>query len=191
MKLQLTSAALAALALASCAPGEDQAASVAEQAEEIGAGQAPAAAPLATPQDNLAAAEAHLAENGAREGVVTTPTGLQYEVLAEGPADAPSPAPGQYVCVHYRGTLLDGTEFDSSYSRGEAAAFPSDGLIPGWVEALQMMKEGDAWRLTIHPDLAYGPRGIGPIPPNSALVFDMELIKLLDGPVPNGVDCSA
>jgi FKBP-type peptidyl-prolyl cis-trans isomerase len=189
MRVFLATAALAVLA--SCAPGESQSASVAEQAEEIAATEAAAAPALATPADNLAAAEAYLAENGARAGVATTPTGLQYQVLAEGAADAPGPTPGQYVCVHYRGTLLDGTEFDSSYSRGQAAAFPSDGLIPGWVEALSMMQEGDAWRLFIHPDLAYGQRGIGPIPPNSALIFDMELIKLLDGPAPNGVDCSA
>lgn len=189
MRLLLAAAALAALA--SCAPGENQSASVAEQAEEIAATRPPAATPLGSPEENLAAAEAFLAENGQRPGVVTTPSGLQYEVLQEGPAGAPSPTPGQYVCVHYRGALLDGSEFDSSYSRGQAAAFPSDGLIPGWVEALGTMKEGDAWRLFIHPDLAYGARGVGPIPPNSALVFDMQLIKLLDGPVPNNVDCSA
>jgi FKBP-type peptidyl-prolyl cis-trans isomerase len=95
------------------------------------------------------------------------------------------------VCVHYRGTFLDGTEFDSSYSRNEATSFPSDGVIPGWVEALSLMKPGDAWRLAIHPDLAYGSRGIGPIPPNTALLFDVSLIRLLDGPPAPGVDCAA
>ncbi|NIR59000.1 MAG: hypothetical protein GWO02_05500, partial [Gammaproteobacteria bacterium] len=80
---------------------------------------------------------------------------------------------------------------DSSYSRGEAAAFPSNGVIQGWVEALSMMKPGDAWRLAIHPDLAYGPQGRSGIPPNAALLFDVSLIKLLDGPPARGVDCAA
>jgi len=142
-------------------------------------------------ESNLVEALAYLAENGARDGVITTPSGLQYEVIRSGAADGQSPALGQYVCVHYRGEFLDGTEFDSSYSRGQAAAFPSDQLIRGWVEALQMMKPGDAWKLHIHPNIAYGAGGRGDIPPNAALVFDLELIALLEGPVRRGVDCAA
>lgn len=193
MRVLLAAAAVAALA--ACAP-EDQA-SLAEQAEDAAA-EAPASladtrslsAPP-SPADNLAAAEAYLAENGARAGVVTTPTGLQYEVLAAGPAEGVSPALGQWVCVHYRGTFIDGAEFDSSYSRNQAIAFPSNGVISGWVEALSMMKPGDAWRLAIHPNLAYGPMGRPSIPPNSALLFDVELLKLLDGEPPRGTDCAA
>jgi len=142
-------------------------------------------------EGNLIEALAYLAENGARDGVTTTASGLQYEVVRSGPADGQSPALGQFVCVHYRGAFLDGTEFDSSYSRGQAAAFPSDQLISGWVESLQMMKPGDAWKLHIHPDIAYGAEGRSGIPPNAALVFDIELIELLDGPVARGVDCAA
>ncbi len=126
----------------------------------------------------------------ARDGVLSTDTGLLYEVVSQGPADGSNPAPGQFVCVHYHGELPDGSVFDSSVDRGVPAAFPSDRLISGWVEALGQMKPGDSWKLYLHPDLAYGQRGSGgAIGPNQALVFDVELIKLLDGPVPRGQDC--
>jgi FKBP-type peptidyl-prolyl cis-trans isomerase len=186
MRLLATLAAVAAMA--SCSEAQDSGAAAGTAAEA----PAPATGAVSdSPVENLAAAEAYLAQNGAREGVTTTASGLQYEVLASGPADGTSPAPGQYVCVHYRGALLDGTEFDSSYSRNAASAFESDRLIDGWVEALAMMKPGDAWRLTIPPELAYGERGFAnSIPPNAALVFDMELIKLLDGPPPAGTNCA-
>ena len=118
--------------------------------------------------------EAYLAENGKRDGVVTLPSGLQYEVVTEG--DGPIPQSTDRVRVHYEGTLVDGTVFDSSYERGEPVVFPVTGVIPGWVEALQLMKVGSKWKLFIPADLAYGESGQGPIPPNSVLTFDVELL---------------
>jgi FKBP-type peptidyl-prolyl cis-trans isomerase len=109
--------------------------------------------------------------------VVTTASGLQYEVLVNGTGKSPTAT--DKVTVNYVGTLADGTEFDSSYKRGQPAVFPVNRVIPGWTEALQLMKEGDKWRLTIPPQLAYGERGAGKlIPPNSTLVFEVELIKV-------------
>ena len=128
-------------------------------------------------EKNQAAGAAFLAENGTKEGVVTLPSGLQYKVLNEGTGK--SPAKEDTVTVNYRGTLIDGTEFDSSYKRGEPATFPVGGVIPGWTEALQLMKEGAKWQLFIPADLAYGERGAGPvIEPNSTLLFDVELISI-------------
>ncbi|MEZ5540466.1 MAG: FKBP-type peptidyl-prolyl cis-trans isomerase [Pseudomonadota bacterium] len=128
-------------------------------------------------QANLAAAEAFLAENKTKEGVVTLPSGLQYKVLAEGTGTAPQPA--DKVTVNYRGTLIDGTEFDSSYSRNQPATFGVDRVIAGWTEALQLMHPGAKWQLFIPPQLAYGEQGQGSkIPPNSALIFEVELIKV-------------
>ena len=107
--------------------------------------------------------------------VVTTASGLRYEILESG--SGPSPGPTDRVTVHYRGTLDDGTEFDSSYKRGQPAVFPVNRVIAGWTEALQLMQVGDKWRLTIPPGLAYGERGAGgSIPPNSTLTFEVELI---------------
>ena len=126
---------------------------------------------------NLAAAVAFLETNGAREGVVTTDSGLQYEIITEGTGALP--AASDTVEVHYHGTLLDGTVFDSSVDRGETISFPVQGVIPGWVEGLQLMPVGSKWRLFIHPSLAYGERGSGPtIGPNSALIFEVELISI-------------
>ena len=179
----------AAAIVAACAePGAETNAEAESEAAEP---MTRSLAAVETSEDRRAAAEAYLADNGARDGVTTTPSGLQYEVLEAGPADGVSPAPGQWVCVHYRGTFIDGAEFDSSYSRNQAAAFPSNGVIAGWVEALSMMTPGDVWRLAIHPDLAYGPMGRASIPGNSALLFDVELISLLDGPPARGADCAA
>jgi FKBP-type peptidyl-prolyl cis-trans isomerase FkpA len=128
---------------------------------------------------NIKIAEDFLAENGKKEGVKTTASGLQYQVLTEG-AGA-SPKADDEVTVHYKGTLLDGTVFDSSYDRKEPATFTVKQLIPGWVEALQLMKEGGKYKLFINPKLAYGDRGAGEIPPNSALIFEMELLKIKTG----------
>jgi len=127
---------------------------------------------------NEAEGKAFLEKNKARAGVKTTPSGLQYEVLTEG--NGISPAPEDQVEVHYTGTLLDGTKFDSSVDRGVPATFGVTQVIPGWVEALQLMKEGDKWRLFIPSQLAYGPAGTpgGPIGPNQTLLFDVELIKV-------------
>lgn len=127
---------------------------------------------------NAEAGEKFLGENAKREGVLTTPSGLQYEVLLEG--DGPMPEPGDNVVVHYTGKLIDGTVFDSSIDRGEPATFGVTQVIPGWVEALQLMKAGSKWRLYIPSNLAYGPNGAGGvIGPNATLIFDVELIEVL------------
>ncbi len=128
---------------------------------------------------NKAAGDAFLAENGKRAEVKTTPTGLQYEVLTEG--DGPQPEATDQVEVHYTGKLIDGTVFDSSVDRGIPATFGVTQVIPGWVEALQLMKAGAKWRLFIPSNLAYGPNGApgSPIGPNSTLIFDVELLKVI------------
>ncbi len=134
--------------------------------------------------DPLARSEAFLSCTGAADGVITTASGLQYEVLAEGVGDV-SPDPRDFVCVHYRGDLITGAEFDSSYGRGAPAQFPAGGLIRGWVEALGDMTAGERRRLYIHPDLAYGLRGSPPvIGPQEALVFDMTLLEVRQSPGP-------
>ena len=126
---------------------------------------------------NAAAGKAFLEENGKRVEVNVTPSGLQYEVLEEGTGKQPSA--GDNVTVHYTGKLINGTVFDSSVDRGAPATFGVTQVIPGWVEALQMMKEGAKWRLFIPSNLAYGPNGAGNIiGPNSTLIFDVELIKV-------------
>lgn len=127
---------------------------------------------------NAAEGKAFLEKNGSRAEVKTTPSGLQYEVLTEG--TGAQPGPEDQVEVHYTGTLLDGTKFDSSVDRGVPATFGVTQVIPGWVEALQLMKEGAKWRLFIPSELAYGPNGTpgGPIGPNQTLLFDVELLKV-------------
>ncbi|MDE3066604.1 MAG: FKBP-type peptidyl-prolyl cis-trans isomerase [Verrucomicrobiota bacterium] len=126
---------------------------------------------------NLAAADAFLAENKTKPGVVTLPDGLQYKVVKEG--SGPIPTADDTVTVNYRGTLIDGKEFDSSAKHGHPAEFRVGGVIRGWTEALTRMKVGSKWQLFIPPDLAYGPMGRQPvIPPNSALIFDVELLSI-------------
>jgi FKBP-type peptidyl-prolyl cis-trans isomerase len=128
-------------------------------------------------EKNRAAGAAFLAANKNKEGVVTTASGLQYKVLKKG--DGPKPQNNDKVTVHYRGTLLDGTEFDSSYKRGKPATFQVNGVIRGWTEALQLMNVGSKYQLFIPSDLAYGTRGAGrKIGPNSALIFDVELLGI-------------
>ncbi len=125
---------------------------------------------------NQQEAQAFLAKNAQVQGVVTTPSGLQYKVLKQG--NGPSPTPTDNVSCHYRGTLLDGTEFDSSYG-GDPAQFPVGQVIPGWTEALQKMKVGDKWQLFVPADLAYGATPPGPpIQPNSLLIFEVELLDI-------------
>lgn len=119
----------------------------------------------------------YLADNAKREGVVTLPSGLQYEVISEG--SGATPTASSTVQTHYEGTLISGEVFDSSYKRGQPAEFPVGGVIAGWTEALQLMKEGAKWRLYIPSELAYGARAAGSIPPHSTLVFDIELLKVL------------
>ena len=124
-----------------------------------------------------AAGEAFLAENGKKDGVVTLPSGLQYQVLKEGDGKKPS-ATDQVVC-HYEGTLIAGTVFDSSYQRNQPATFGLNQVIPGWTEGVQLMQEGAKYRFFIPYNLAYGERGAGAqIPPFAALVFDVELIEV-------------
>ena len=126
---------------------------------------------------NVEAGQKFLAENANRGGVVTTATGLQYEVLAEGSGDSPKET--DQVTVHYHGTLIDGTVFDSSVERGQPATFPVNGVIPGWVEALQLMKPGAKYKLFIPSNLAYGERGAGgAIGPDATLIFEVELISI-------------
>ncbi len=120
--------------------------------------------------------EAFLAENKKKEGVITLPSGLQYKIIKEGTGKMPKAA--DTVTTNYRGTLIDGTEFDSSYKRGEPATFPVTGVIPGWTEALQLMKTGSKWQLFIPSNLAYGEKGSGPIGPNAVLLFDADLISI-------------
>lgn len=128
---------------------------------------------------NKAEGEAYLLENGKRAEVKTLPSGLQYEVITEG--DGPMPEATDQVEVHYTGKLIDGTVFDSSVDRGVPATFGVTQVIPGWVEALQLMKAGSKWRLFIPSQLAYGPNGTpgGPIGPNATLIFDVELLKVI------------
>jgi FKBP-type peptidyl-prolyl cis-trans isomerase len=127
----------------------------------------------------LAEGQAFLAKNAKAPGVVTTASGLQYKVTTSGPKAGPSPKLGDIVKVHYEGKLLNGTVFDSSFERGHAAIMPSDGLIPGWMEALPLMHVGDEWTLWIPASLAYGERAAGPIPANSVLVFRLQLVGML------------
>lgn len=131
----------------------------------------------AASEENISAGNAYRADNGARDGVVTTESGLQYEVLVVGPG--PRPTASDRVTVHYTGTLIDGTEFDSSRKRGEPVTFPVGGVIPGWIEGLQLMPVGSTYRFVISPELGYGERGSPPrIGPNATLVFEVELIEI-------------
>jgi hypothetical protein len=128
---------------------------------------------------------AFLAENAKREGVTELPNGLQYEVLKEG--TGVSPEETWEVTVHYRGTLIDGTEFDSSYSRGQPATFRLNQVIEGWTKGVSLMKEGAKWKLYIPPSLGYGNKPVGNIPANSTLVFEVELISVTAPPPPEEV----
>ncbi len=138
---------------------------------------APDSPPAPPPASPLEAGRAFLSENGMRASVVTTGSGLQYEVLASG--DGATPGARDMVTTHYHGTLVDGRVFDSSVQRGEPIAFPVDGVIKGWTEALQLMQVGDKWKLYIPPELAYGERGQPPaIGANETLIFEVELLDL-------------
>jgi FKBP-type peptidyl-prolyl cis-trans isomerase FklB len=131
-------------------------------------------------ESNHRAAAKFLAENGKKSDIVTTASGLQYKVLAAG--SGASPKPNDEVTVNYRGTLINGTEFDSSYKRGQPANFQVNRVIPGWTEALGLMKPGAKWQLFIPPQLAYDLRSAPPIPPGSALIFEVELVSVKAAP---------
>jgi len=132
--------------------------------------------------ENLAAGTAFLEANKAKEGVKVLPSGLQYKVITEGTGNTPTA--DDKVKTHYRGTLIDGTEFDSSYKRNKPAEFPVKGVIKGWTEALQLMKEGGKWELYIPANLAYGERGRPGIPANSTLIFEIELLEIVKAAEP-------
>lgn len=157
----------------SSVPVEQLEAAFKELSAKIQAEQAEKGAEFAVEGENF------LADNAKRAEVTVTATGLQYEILETGEGD--KPAASSTVRTHYHGTLIDGTVFDSSYERGEPAEFPVNGVIAGWTEALQMMPTGSKWRLYIPHQLAYGERGAGAaIAPYSALVFDVELIAIVN-----------
>lgn len=126
--------------------------------------------------ENKAKSTAYLAQNAKKSGVTTTASGLQYEVLTQG--NGPTPKASDMVKVHYHGTLIDGSVFDSSLQRGEPAVFQLDQVIPGWTEGLQLMKTGSKFRFTLPPELAYGEQGVGPIGANAVLVFEVDLISI-------------
>ncbi len=131
-------------------------------------------------ETNRVEGEAYLASNAEKDDVTVTDSGLQYEVILEGEAGALRPTPANQVTLHYRGTLIDGSEFDSSYARGQPATFGVTGVIPGFSEGLQLMTVGSHYRFVIPSDLAYGPQGTGPdIGPNATLIFEIELIEIL------------
>ena len=189
-KIMLAACASCALLLTGCgSPAESTAPSDAAQATEVepAAGQAEA---VAGQEDAAAAAEAgtdenasplergraFLASNAQREGVTTTASGLQYEVLASG--DGASPKATDRVRTHYHGTLLDGTVFDSSLDRGQPFETTVNGVIKGWQEALQLMRVGDKWKLFVPPELAYGEKGARTIGSNETLIFEVELLSI-------------
>ncbi|HVG92460.1 MAG TPA: FKBP-type peptidyl-prolyl cis-trans isomerase, partial [Alphaproteobacteria bacterium] len=132
---------------------------------------------------NMKEGEEFLAANKAKEGVVTLPSGLQYKILKQG--DGPKPTAADIVACNYRGTFINGIEFDSSYKRGQPLTFPLRGVIKGWTEALQLMPVGSKWQLFIPSDLAYGARGAGGlIGPNATLIFEVELISIQNKEAP-------
>jgi len=139
------------------------------------------ARPASPPQnaealENLNKGKAFLTENSKKEGVVSTASGLQYEILSQG--SGPQPSASSTVEVHYEGTLIDGTQFDSSYDRGETISFPLNRVIKGWTEGVQLMKTGSVFKFYIPSELAYGSQGKGSIPPNVVLIFKIELLGI-------------
>jgi FKBP-type peptidyl-prolyl cis-trans isomerase len=161
------------------APVEAESEEAAEVVEETTPEAAPAPAPAATPVEDFATQQqTYLVENGTKEGVIVTESGLQYRVISSG-GGTERPNATDEVTVHYAGRLIDGTEFDSSYARGAPAEFPLNRVIPGWTEGLQYMAVGDKFELTIPAYLAYGERGAGGVIPGGAtLVFDVELLGI-------------
>ena len=136
--------------------------------------------------DNLKAAQGFLSANGKQPGVITLPSGLEYKVSHSGPVEGAHPGPGDEMKVNYEGKLLNGMVFDSSFARGEPADLPLDGLVPGWMQALPMMRPGDEWILYVPPALGYGEHGAVGIPPNSLLIFRIQLLGVLQHPAAMG-----
>jgi len=131
---------------------------------------------------DTAANAGFLAANAKAPGVITLPSGLQYKIVHSGPADGAHPGVADEVKVNYEGKLVNGTIFDSSFQRGEPADLPLQGLIPGWIQALQLMRPGDEWILYVPPELGYGANSPDPIPPNSVLIFRIQLLGVLQHP---------
>ncbi len=131
-------------------------------------------------EKNRRAVEAFVAENAKKEGVVTLPSGLQYKILKQG--DGKMPMPDDHVVCQYRGTLIDGTEFDSSYKHDKPSTFPVKGVMPGWAQALQLMPVGSKWQIFIPPQLAYGEKALTGIGSNAMLIFEVELLSIEDKP---------
>lgn len=169
---------LALLAGCSPAPSADGADAATEPATEPGTEPATEPKRRVTSAMTLERGREFLAENGERPGVVTTASGLQYEVLASGAGTGAQPGPTDLVTTHYHGTFIDGKVFDSSVDRGEPMEFRVDGVIPGWTEALQLMRPGDKWKLFVPSELAYGERGNIGIRANQVLIFEVELIAV-------------
>lgn len=165
--VRATAAATAALALAGCG----QIFGTPEDVPEAPGAEAAAPSP--------AEARAFLEKNARAEGVVALPSGLQYKVVRSGPAAGPRPAMGDEVKVHYEGALTNGVVFDSSYQSGQPAVFTVGQLVKGFDEALMLMRPGDVWYIYMPPELGYGDRAAGPIPPGSVLVFKLEMIGVL------------
>jgi FKBP-type peptidyl-prolyl cis-trans isomerase len=164
--------------LGSCGSDQEQSQPESTQQEKEGVPAQQTAAGMTVAEQNLQEGKKFLEANAKKEGIISTASGLQYQILKEGKGEKPK-LTDQVVC-DYAGTLLDGQEFDSSYKRGEPAQFPVNRLIPGWTEALQLMPVGSKWRLFVPSDLAYGPRGAGGvIPPNATLIFELELHKIV------------
>jgi peptidylprolyl isomerase/FKBP-type peptidyl-prolyl cis-trans isomerase FklB len=136
--------------------------------------------------DNLKAAQGFLILNGKQPDVITLPSGLEYKVVHSGPVEGAHPGPGDEMKVNYEGKLLNGMVFDSSFARGEPADLPLDGLVPGWMQALPMMRPGDEWILYVPPALGYGEHGAAGIPPNSLLIFRIQLLGVLQHPAAMG-----
>ena len=155
----------AALALAACTPKKEA-----------------ADATPGAPEPQSEQSRAYMAKVAKAPGVVVLPSGLAYKVVRSGPATGLKPRKGDEVKVHYEGKLEDGTVFDSSYERGQPAAMPLDKLVPGWMEALPLMRPGDEWILYVPSNLGYGAQGQGPIPPGAPLIFRIELIDVLPAP---------
>lgn len=132
-----------------------------------------------TAADQAAKSAAFMTQIAAKPGIHSLPSGVRYEIVKTGPANGPHPRPIDEVKVHYEGRLIDGKVFDSSYERGVPATFPLNQLIPAWIEAMQQMRPGDEWRLYVPPEQGYGAQGAGEIPPNSVLIFRIELLDVL------------
>ena len=171
---------LTAATLSGCAQEEPKGTEAEPAAPPPTASTAPAPPTEAGPTP-LERGLAFLAENGKRPNVVTTDSGLQYEVLASGAGDGNPPGPTDHVTTHYHGTFIGGGVFDSSVQRGQPIEFPVNGVIQGWQEALQLMRVGDKWKLYIPADLAYGKSGTSGIEPNETLIFEVELLEVRRG----------